>query len=198
MDKASQAFMLQTLQRYADIPRTEWEKMVGIHRDLYLEKNAFFIRQGDRSDHLAFIFSGIFRVFCITESGDEKTLSFRTCGDFLSAFSPYIQNKETWYSVQTLTKSRMACFSIKDCERLLAGHSCWNNLIKEYVLRLFIEKEDRERSFLTEDAKTRYLRFKESYPHLEKRIHQFYIASFLGISPVSLSRIRAELKNQQQ
>jgi hypothetical protein len=71
-------------------------------------------------------------------------------------------------------------------------------VVKEYVVSLFIEKEDRERSFLTEDAKTRYLCFKEKHPDLEQQIHQFHIASFLGISPVSLSRIRANLKNSHR
>ena len=197
MDEEPQAFMLRTLQRYADIPHPEWEKMLGMHRALHMEKNAFFVRQGDKPDRLGFITSGIFRVFCITESGDEKTLSFRTRGQFLSAYTPYLQSRESWYSIQALTEGNLIYLSLEDVERLRSGHSCWDKVVKEYVVTLFIEKEDRERSFLTEDAKTRYLRFKEKYPDLEQQIHQFYIASFLGISPVSLSRIRANLKNSQ-
>ena len=198
MDEQSKALLLGTLQRYADVPHSEWAMMLGMHRDLHIEKNSIFIRQGDKPEGLAFITSGIFRVFCITESGDEKTLSFRTRGQFLSAFTPYLENRETWYSIQALSEGNLAYFSLADCERLLSGHSCWNHVVKEYVVSLFIEKEDRERSFLTEDAKTRYQRFKEKYPDLEQQIHQFYIASFLGISPVSLSRIRAVLKNENR
>jgi len=198
MDKESQAFMLRTLQRYADIPHPEWEKMLGMHRALHMEKSAFLLRQGDKPDRLAFITSGIFRVFCITESGDEKTLSFRTRGQFLSAYTPYLQNRESWYSIQALTEGNLIYLSLRDCERLGSGHSCWDKVAKEYVVSLFIEKEDRERSFLTEDAKTRYLRFKEKHPDLEQQIHQLYIASYLGISPVSLSRIRANLKNSHR
>jgi CRP-like cAMP-binding protein len=198
MDEEPQAFMLRTLQRYADTPHLEWEKMLGMHRALHLEKNAFLLRQGDQPDRLAFITSGIFRVFCITESGDEKTLSFRTRGQFLSAYTPYLQNRESWYSIQALTESDLICLSLEDCERLASGHSCWDKVVKEYVVSLFIEKEDRERSFLTEDAKTRYLCFKEKHPDLEQQIHQFHIASFLGISPVSLSRIRANLKSSHR
>ncbi len=185
--------MLQTLQKYGEIPSSEWERMIGMQRSLHLEKNEFFIRQGDKPSRLAFITSGIFRVFCTTESGDEKTLSFRTKGQFLSAFTPYLENKETWYSIQALTEGNLIYLSLEQCEKLL-NHPCWDKIVKEYVVNLFIEKEDRERSFLTEDARTRYLRFRDKYPELEQHVHQYYIASFLGISPVSLSRIRTDLK----
>ena len=194
MDQDAQTFFLNTLNKYADVPASEWEKALGRHKSLHLEKNAYFIRQGSKPQRLAFIISGIFRVFCITEAGTEKTLSFRTRGQFLAAFTPHLENRETWYSIQALTQGDLAYLPLDQWEKLYSGHPCWGKVFKEYVVRLFIEKEDRERSFLTEDAKTRYLRFRDNYPELEKQIPQFYIASFLGISPVSLSRIRADLK----
>ena len=194
MDQKAEHFFLNTLQGYADIPASEWEKALGAHKSLCMEKNAYFIRQGSRPQRLAFIISGIFRVFCITEAGIEKTLSFRTRGQFLAAFTPHLENRETWYSIQALTRGDLVYLPLDQWETLYAGHPCWEKVFKEYVVRLFIEKEDRERSFLTEDAKTRYLRFKDNFPELEQQIPQFYIASFLGISPVSLSRIRADLK----
>jgi CRP-like cAMP-binding protein len=59
---------------------------------------------------------------------------------------------------------------------------------------LFIKKERREATLLLDDAKTRYLNFLEEYPGLETRLKQYHIASYLGITPVSLSRVRAQLK----
>jgi len=196
MDKDSLAFMQQTIHQYTEIPLPEWEKLAGMLNPLHLEKNVFFVRQEDKPLHLAFIISGIFRIFCITESGDEKTLAFRSKGQFLSAFTPYLENRTAWYSIQALTPANLIYFSLENKNLSVLNHPCWDRLVKEYVVKLFIEKEDRERSFLTEDAKTRYLRFREKHPDLEQEIHQFYIASFLGISPVSLSRIRADLKNR--
>ncbi len=199
MDKTSQTFMLSKLEEYAEIPISEWQKMVGFLKPLSMEKNEFLIRQGDKPDRLAFIISGIFRVFCITEDGAAKTMAFRTKGQFLSAFTPFIENRNTWYSIQALTPSKLFYLMLENGQKLLAGNSCWDILTKEYIVKLFIEKEDRERSFLTEDAKTRYLNFKIKYPELEQHISQFYIASYLGISRVSLSRIRSEMiKSEHQ
>ncbi|MDD9301770.1 MAG: Crp/Fnr family transcriptional regulator [Desulfobacter sp.] len=166
-------------------------------KPLQMDENEYFIIQGARPDRFAFIISGIFRVFCISEGGDEKTLSFRTRGQFLAAYTPFIENKETWYSIQALEQGQLIYLLFEDYIRLFAGHACWEKVAKEYMIRLFIEKENRERSFLTEDARTRYLGFKKQYPEIEKRIPNFYIASYLGISPVTLSRIRGEIKKHQ-
>ena len=194
MDNASQAYMLDTLNRYAEIPLAEWQKMAGVMKPLSVEKNEFFVRQGARPDRFAFIVSGIFRVCCLTEGGDERTLAFRTRGQFLAAYTPFLENRNSWYSIQALSDSELVYLPIEDFKLRSEAHPCWEKVAKEYIVRLFIEKEDRERSFLTEDARTRYLRFKANFPDLEERIPQFYIASYLGISPVSLSRIRGNLK----
>jgi CRP-like cAMP-binding protein len=194
MDGSSEEYILRVLRQYSQIPSEEWDKLSPRLGHLHLEKNKLFVKQGDRTSRLAFITSGIFRVFCITESGNEKTLAFRTKGQLLAAYTPFLENRDSWYSIQALTESDLVCLSLGDFKSLSMGHPCWERIAKEYIVRLFIEKEDRERSFLVEDAKTRYLSFKEKYPDLERLIQQFHIASYLGISPVSLSRIRSELK----
>jgi CRP-like cAMP-binding protein len=197
MDKSKESYMLGVLKEYAEIPVEEWSKMVGYLSTLSLKKNDYFVRQGDKPDRLALIKSGFFRVFCITETGDEKILAFRTIGQFLAAYSPFVEERDSWYSIQALTTAELICLSLEDSKRLSAGHPCWDKIVKEYIIRLFIEKEDRERSFLIEDAKTRYLRFQSNHPEIEQLIPQYYIASYLGISPVSLSRIRGELKKTE-
>ncbi|MBI9103579.1 MAG: Crp/Fnr family transcriptional regulator [Spirochaetales bacterium] len=187
-------FLFSELEKYATIPVEERAKLIERTHLLSLRKDEYFLRQGDKPLRLAMICSGIFRVFCNTESGDEKTLSFRTKGQFLAAYSPFLANQETWYSIQALSDGEIIYFSLEDYTTLLTSHSCWETVVKNYILELFFEKENRERSFLLEDAKTRYLQFRKNLPELEKSIPQFYIASYLGISPVSLSRIRSDLK----
>jgi CRP-like cAMP-binding protein len=185
---------LKFLKNSIRIPDLEWKKMTALLKPLSVDKNEYFIRQGDTPERLALIVSGIFRVFCITESGDDKTLAFRTKGMALAAYTPFLENKSTWYSIQALEKGKLIYLLLDDFKKLSQGNPCWEKITKEYIIGLYIEKEKREKSFLTEDAKTRYLRFKDKYPELEKHIHNFHVASYLGISPVSLSRIRGELK----
>jgi len=70
----------------------------------------------------------------------------------------------------------------------------WHKLLFRFVQRAYMMKEKREKAFLLDDATTRYLDFKESYAEIEKDLKQYHVASFLGITPVALSRIRKTLK----
>lgn len=186
--------IFSVLDKLGGCPDSEKKTLVDKMHISTLQRDEFFLMQGDAPDRVAFILSGIFRVFCNTESGDEKTLAFRTPDQFLAAYSPFLTNRDSWYSIQALTEGTLYSISFKHYSTLLTAHPCWDRIIKNYMIQLFMEKEDRERSFLLEDAKTRYIQFTKSYPELWEQIPQFHIASYLGISPVSLSRIRRELK----
>ncbi len=194
MKRDQEERLFQTLSRYADIPVGEQRKLGVKLRSQELKKNDYFIRQGGQNRRIAFIVSGLFRVYCIDESGSDKTLAFRDQGRLLAAYSPFIQKKDVWYSIQALTDAEIIYFEFAELISLMGQHPCWETLEKNYIIELFIEKEDRERSFLLEDAATRYTHFCKRYPDIEKKVSQFYIASYLGISPVSLSRIRNRLK----
>lgn len=187
-------YFFQTLTKYAEIPKIEMIKLRQSLKPLKMERGDCFVQMGEFQSRLAFINSGIFRVYCIDESGNEKTMAFRQRGHFLAAYSPLLENKESWYFIQALSEAEILSIEFKDYVALSKEHQSWGSLEKNYLINLFIEKEDRERSFLMEDATTRYLKFCKNNPALEKTVSQFHIASYLGISPVSLSRIRAQIK----
>ncbi len=182
------------VETWPRIPDAEWKKLGDLLNTCRVNEHDYFLMQGDRPSRLAFISSGIFRIFCTTEAGDEKILAFRTQGQFIAAYTPFIENRPAWYAIQALEPGQLFYLGLKDFNRLSSGHPCWERLTKEYIIQLLIEKENRERAFLTEDATTRYLNFKARFPDVDSRIHNFHVASYLGISPVTLSRIRGELK----
>ena len=194
MDDSWSTKLRQELVGYGAIPDKEWNKLMKIVKLVRLKKCQHFIRIGDVPDKLGFISSGIFRIFFITEQGDEKILAFRRENQLLSAFSQFLQGNPSWCGIQALTESLLLCINLKEYNQLLSDHSCWNILGRKYLENLFIEKEKREREFLSEDATARYLSFKQNNPGLEEKISQYHVASYLGITPVALSRIRKNLK----
>ncbi len=182
------------LFKYGAIPDKEWSKLIKMVKLLRLRKYNHFVKIGDVPDKLGLIISGLFRIYFITEQGDEKILSFRRENQFISAFSQFLQGKPTWCGIQALTDSVLLCINLEEYNQLLSEHSCWNRLGRKYLENLFIEKEKREREFLSEDATARYLSLKENNPGLEEKVSQYDVASYLGITPVGLSRIRKNLK----
>jgi CRP-like cAMP-binding protein len=183
----------KTLSSFTDIPQSELVKGIERLKHLHLNKNDYFVRTGDIPDKMAFIVKGIFRVFYIAENGDEKILVFREEGRMLSAFSAFLEKKESWFNIQALEDSDLIYISFIDYKKYLTENQCWQIISSKYVEMIFIEKETRESEFLSDDAETRYKNFIQKYPGIENRIKQYHVASYLGITPVALSRIRKKL-----
>ncbi len=186
-----------TLSTIAYIPKDEWEKILPKIKHLHLNKDEYFVRAGSIPDKMAFIISGIFRLFYITETGDEKILVFREEGRMIAAFSSFLENKLSWFNIQALEDADLLYFDLvglADYKNFLNSNQCWQTLSARYTEMLFVEKEKREGEFLSDDAETRYYKFMIIYTNIEKRIHHYNIASYLGISPITLSRLRKKLK----
>lgn len=181
------------LTKYTPIPESEWLKLTTKLSVLRFNKNDFFIHEGDKPDKLSFIVSGIFRVFYTSEKAEEKVLVFRAENKFLTAFSSFLENKPSVLSLQALEESLLLYIPLTDYNELLGGHSCWQIITSKLTQEIFIEKEKREREFLSDDAETRYLNFIRKYSDIENRINQYQVASYLGISHVTLSRIKGKL-----
>ena len=198
MEKKIKKEWLDNIYNYinliTDVSEEAWNDIISKSKYLDINKNDFFIQAGMIPDKIAFILSGLFRVFYITEDGNEKTLVFREEGRILSAFSAYVANESSWYSIQALENSILSYISFNDYKEIIENYQCWQIIKSKYLEMLFIEKEKRESELLSDDAYTRYKKFKLKYPNLEDRVNQYHIASYLGITPVALSRIKNKNK----
>ncbi|MBN2627772.1 MAG: Crp/Fnr family transcriptional regulator [Spirochaetales bacterium] len=172
------------------IPLSQQNRFVERLSGLFLKKGEHMVREGDALRRVALILRGIFRAYYLTESGDEKTIVFRGSGKPLSAYSSFLKGEAAKFSIQALEDSLILFMGIGDFESLLSDEPAWKLYTSQYYMDLFIEKEKRERELLSDDATTRYARFLEDYPGWEDRINHYHIASYLGISNVTLSRIR--------
>ncbi len=190
------AIVRDALGSFAEIPDQEWEKVSRSFRHLHLRKNEFFIREGAKPDKMACIVRGIFRVYYVTQAGEERILVLRGEGRMLSAFSAILARTPSWYSIQALEEADLLYVSVDQYQKGLLGHSCWKAINDKYTQMLFMEKERRESEFLSDDAETRYVKFKVRFPGVEERIRQYHVASYLGITPVALSRIRKKMRKK--
>ena len=185
------------LNEYEKMPDVEWQKLKSMISVLKLKKGEHLIQETDIPDKLGFIISGIFRVYYTTESGDEKIIVFREENRLLAAYSSFLENMKSQFSIQALEDSILLYVSFSDYNNLLNGHSYWQTVAGKYAQKLFIEKEKREGEFLSDDAETRYKKFINVYPTFEERINQYHIASYLGITHITLSRIKNKLNKEK-
>jgi len=153
-----------------------------------LEKGKLFAREGEHVKNIGFLNSGIVRIFYLDENGNEWNKAFLEKNSFLLSNINLEEKAEVYFE------------AITSCEILITPISFFVDGLKEYpelnkvyqyqLGKLFKRKSEREIDLLKLTAKDRYLKFKENFPHLLKIIPQYHIASYLGITPTQLSRIK--------
>jgi CRP-like cAMP-binding protein len=185
----------KVLQNLLEIPTDEIAKLSRVFQPLTLKNGEFLVRAGEIPSQIGFVVSGILRLYYVNSAGTEFTKSFCPENHFVTAYSALVLNQPAKFFIEALEESLLLVVDYSQYVQLCAGHSCWQTIDHKLVEALFIKKEKREAELLLDDATTRYQKFLKEYPDLENRVKQYHIASYLGISPVSLSRIR---KNLQQ
>ena len=175
------------------LPPDRAAELTRISSLVTLRSGNYFIRQGEVPRKVAFVISGLFRYVYITEHGDEYTKSLIQQGSYISSYSAMIAATPSHFFIQALEDAEVLQTPYLKWKELLDSDPFWVSLLLKFVEKGFITKEKRERDLLLLDAETRYLNFLKEFPGLDKRVKQNIIASYLGIKPESLSRIRKNL-----
>ncbi|NME84190.1 Crp/Fnr family transcriptional regulator [Clostridium sp. SM-530-WT-3G] len=162
----------------------------SIFKGREIKKNEFFLKQGDKSTEVAFVQKGVFRSFYIDAKGNDITKYFYAEDSVLFSYFAYLTNKESAYYIQALEDSYILVAKVSDFEKIIKGNYNLLYLYKKLLDEAIVIKEEHACSFKLLNSLERYKRFKAMYPNLEQRIKQHHLASYLGITPVSLSRIR--------
>ncbi len=155
-----------------------------------LARRELFVSQGQRPDSFAFVYSGLFRYFYSDPEGKEFTKGFFPEATYIASYSALIQRRESYFSIQALEDAIIVEIDFSKWQSLAANEPCWQKFLINLLEMGYCVKESREREFLLFDAEQRYQSFLNTYPGMEKRIRQHVIASYLGITPVALSRLR--------
>jgi CRP-like cAMP-binding protein len=186
----------QVLSQLVSPPDPELDEFFKLFQIRSIEKGAYFVRAGDRSTELAFVNAGLLRFFYQTTDGKEFNKSFVAENQFTAAYSAFLTDMPTRFSIQALEECHLLICDLHMVVNMFDRHDCWERLGRILAEQLFIKKEAREAEFLLDDAETRYRNFQKQYPGLEGRVAQYHVASYLGITPVALSRIRKKPKNR--
>ncbi len=181
------------IKRIVDLPEAEEVKVLKLLKPIKITKGEYYIREGQVPKKFAFVEKGLFRYLYINNKGTEFTKNFILENNFISAYSAMISQQPSRMFIEALEDSYVYDINYTDWLELKKGHECWNQFLVVILEKAFSIKEIRERDLLLLEAQERYDIFKREFPTLENRIKQHLIASYLGISPISLSRIRNKL-----
>lgn len=147
---------------------------------------------GKTENYLSFIASGIVRYYIPKEEKD-LTFAFSFGGSFVSGYNSFLTQTPSAYNIETLSRTRLWRLSYADLQSIYRETEAGNTIGRQASEDLFLKKSQRELSLLNESAEERYLNLFTAEPQLIKEIPLKYIASYIGITPQALSRIRKRI-----
>ncbi len=163
-----------------------------VFTEVKIKKSETLIRIGELDNHVYFVVSGILRDYYIASDGSDATQFFSREGSLIGC--TLISNEPSAMCTEALENCVLLCCKNADFRKLIDNNSEFSAIWIKTLEYSLAYKIKRENSFLVKTAAERYIDFRRENPALEKRVSQKYIASYLGVTPVSLSRIRRALK----
>jgi len=161
---------------------------------LVLKKDDFYLEAGQISKRFGFVTDGILRVSYFNNKSEEITKYFIDENNIVVDLESFDNEIPSIAYVQAMTDCKIIVFAKRDWQELLDTIISWDAIVRKIVSKALLQKVERISSIVAQDATTSYLTFLEKFPNLANRIPLSYLASYLGITQSSLSRIRKNIK----
>ena len=166
--------------------------MRSISREKTVAKGDVLIRQGQVVKHTFFVTDGCLRSFCLDKNGKEHTLQFAIKNWWISDFIAIYNKEFATLTVECITDSTIVEFKAKELDEIHGLFPEFEAFQRKNLERHVVSLQQRILNQLQLTAPERYDLFRERYPDIEQYIPNYHIASYLGITQQSLSRIRVE------
>jgi CRP-like cAMP-binding protein len=162
-----------------------------------LRKRQYLLQEGDVCKHQAFVEKGMLRSYTIDEKGAEHILQFAPEGWWAADLSSYITGEPSRFTIEALEDSELLLLSKPSWDHLMQAIPKFEHYFRIIIQNHLIATQKRLMQSLSETAEEKYLKFTKTYPECVQRVPQHMIASYLGITRETLSRLRKHIVLQQ-
>jgi CRP/FNR family transcriptional regulator, anaerobic regulatory protein len=179
----------QYIHSYFGIEADDMSSISSLFKTEHLKKGDYFLKAGKHCNQLSFIRSGIFRIYAIAD-GKEVTQWISTKDYFITELSSLIFDSPARFSIQAIADCELYTISKTDYNQIGKLVSQWDKLEKLFIAKCFTILEDRIFTHLSMSAEKRYEVFFQKNKALFNEVPLQYLASMLGMTPETFSRIR--------
>lgn len=190
MDEFTQ--LKKYINQFVSFSEEEWQMHQAMLTRRFLKRGEFLLRAGEVCDHITFINKGVFRNYMIIDD-EEVTSNFAFEGNYVTEYTSFVSRQPATDSIVAMEDAEILQMAYNQLQVVYEKAPVWQKfgrLMAEYILTFI---SSRNKSLLFNSPEDRYLILMKERPKVIERIPQHYIASYLGIKPESLSRIRKRL-----
>jgi CRP-like cAMP-binding protein len=193
IDAALELTVRRAFSAHKAIPDASWRALSPGLTVKRLSKGAHLLRAGEEAKAAAFVVRGVLREYYVGGDGSEHNKAFALAGDFTGSYADLLLGEQSSVSIQALSDSVLVLVDFALLLALTERDPVWMAVRCAAAEGLLLRKVERERVLLSANPEHRYRLLQAAWPELETKVPQKHIASYLGITPVTLSRIRQKL-----
>lgn len=185
--------ILNNIKRYVSLNKEDENQFTSIVRTTKVKRRQFIVQPNFVCSHQTYVLKGAFRSYFVTDEGIEHTIQFAIEDWFISDFNSYLNQSPASLFVEALEDSEIQQIAYEDVENLCAKNPKFERFFRLVAQKSFAYSQRRVLSNLGRSAEERFLEFQNLYPSIVQRVPQYALASYLGMSPEFLSKIRKRL-----
>ena len=175
-----------------DLSEKEFEQILSLFKQVHLSRKELLIQPGQEVTHQYFVVKGCLRTFMIDHEGKEHTVQFAIENWWCSDYIAYYNSEPSVLYVECIEDCELLEVRKNDLMSNFKGTPKLESFFRLQLESAFVAFQKRILSNLHMTAEARYTSFLKSYPNIEQRVKNYQIASYLGITPESLSRLRKQ------
>lgn len=185
--------LIEYILQFGNLNKQQLDLVTSKATEIKLQKDEYFSEAGKIPKQVGFVMQGVVRGCYYNNKGEEITRCFISENSLVSDYVNFEANTISTEYLQACTDCKLVVFSKQNWEELSHTIVNWDN-IKNKMVQICMYQKSRKGPVISQDATTRYLEFMENYPSLINRIPLAHIASYLGVTQQSLSRIRKNIR----
>ena len=183
--------ILKNISRFITLTPEEAQYFTSLFKIKKLKKKEYLLNEGDIGRYQYFVNKGCLRTYTIDEKGQEHVIQFAIEDWWTGDMYSFLTQTAARYTIDAIEDSEVICLEKNALEELYVKIPKFERFFRHLLQNAFIALQERIIASLSQPADERYCTFIIKYPDMEKRLPLKQIASYLGITPESLSRIRS-------
>ena len=162
-----------------------------------LRKKQYLLQEGDICKHIAFVEKGALKAYVVDDAGAESIVQFALEGWVISDLYSFLTGEPATYNIDALENAELVLISKSAHEELLKKLPKYETYIRLQITGAYIALQKRLTSIISLPLEERYKNFLATYPNIAQRVPQHMIASYMGLTPETLSRVRSRMASRK-
>ena len=188
--------LIQHIEKIAKLDEAARKDLVAKISYKKIRRKQYLLQEDDVSRHYNFVLTGCLRMYYVDKKGGEHTLQFATKDGWIADIGSLHTNKPSRLSIDALEPSEVLRISKDELIHLYEMHPAFDRYFRVLTENAFVAMQERVLQKISSTAEERYLSFLEKHSHLTNRLSQVHIASYIGVTPEFLSKLRRKLMEQ--